>query len=74
MARDVICMGVRLQNSCYPDALVLGGFQVLLDCIGGIDHRRLARPGIADQVGGTAEIVVDELAKDHEEEANTRPR
>jgi copper transport protein len=66
MSGNMVCVGMRLEDTHDPNCLVVGGFQVLLDRVGGIDDERLARRGVADQVGGAAEIVVDELAKQHE--------
>ena len=74
VAGDVVGVRVRLEHPHDPDGLVLGDLQVLLDRVSGIDHERLARGGIADQVGGAAEIVVDELAKQHIREANSACR
>ena len=74
VAGDVVGVRVRLEDPHDPNRLVLGGLQVLLDRVGRIDHERLTRRGITDQVGGAAEIVVHELAKQHVQEANTGPR
>ena len=65
---------MKAEDTHDPNALVVGGLQVLLDRVGGIDDERLARRGVADQVGGAAEIVVDELAKQHVPEGNTGSR
>ena len=41
------------------------GVEVRLDRERGVDHDRLARVGVADEVGAAAEVVVDELAEEH---------
>jgi hypothetical protein len=63
-----------LEDTHDPDAGVFGRLEVLLDGVGGIDDERLAPTGVTDQIGGAAEIVVDELAEQHGREANTVPR
>ena len=67
-------MRVRLEHPHDLDALGLRHLEVLLDRVRRIDEEGLPLTGIADQVGGTAEIVVDELAEQHTPEANTAPR
>jgi hypothetical protein len=62
---------VRLEHAADADAFLLGRLDVLLDRIRGVDHDRFAPIEISDQIGSAAEIVVDELAKHHAEEANT---
>ena len=74
VAGHVIGMRVGLEHSHDADAAVVRRFQVLLDRVRGVDHERLAAGGVAEQVGGAAEIVVDELAEQHEREANTARR
>ena len=37
----------------------------MLDREGGVDDQRLARRGVSDQIGSAAEILVDELLKEH---------
>jgi hypothetical protein len=74
MPGDVVGVRVRLQHADDPNAFGLGGLEVLVDRICGVDDERLAGGGIPDQVRGAAEIVVDELAEQHEEEANTAAR
>jgi hypothetical protein len=61
---------MRLEDPDDPHTVA----QVLLDRICGVDDQRLAAGRISDQVRGAAEIVVDELAKQHEEDANTGSR
>jgi hypothetical protein len=74
VARDVVGVRVSLEHVHDPNTLLVRSLEILLDRIRGIDNERLARRGISDQVGGAAEIVVDELAKQHVTEANTDPR
>ena len=62
---DVIGVGVRLQHAHDADARFVSRLEVLLDRVRGVDQERLPLAGVADQVGGAAEIVVDELAKQH---------
>ena len=71
---DVVGMRVRLEHAHDVNPFSGGGVDVLLDRIGGVDHEGFAAGGIPDQVRGAAEIVVDELAEQHDEEANTRSR
>jgi len=54
-----------LEDAHDPDAGVVGRLEILLDGVGGVDHERLAPAGVTDQIGGAAEIVVDELAEQH---------
>ena len=65
-------VGVRVcfQHTLEPNPFLLGRFEILVDREGRIDHDRLTGGVVADQVGGTAKIVVDELAKKHETEPN----
>jgi alkyl sulfatase BDS1-like metallo-beta-lactamase superfamily hydrolase len=59
-------MGVRLEHTHDLDALSLGRRQVLLNRERRIDDDRFASRRVADEVGATAEILVDELSKEHE--------
>ncbi len=68
---DVIGMRVRLEHAHDVNTFRGGGVDVLLDRVGGVDHEGFAAGVIPDQVRGAAEIVVDELAEQHKEEANT---
>jgi hypothetical protein len=69
--RDVIGVGMGLQYSDDAHSRFVCGFEVLLDRVRGVDQEGLPLAGVADQVGGAAEIVVDELAKQHTREANS---
>ena len=66
VARDVVGMGVRLEDAHEARLLLLRLAEVLLDCVGRVDDDRRPRGLVADQVGRAAEIVVDELAEEHE--------
>ena len=70
----VIGVSVGLEDAHDSDACLGRRIEVLLDRVRGVDQERLPLAGVADQVGGAAEIVVDELAKQHITEANTAGR
>ena len=63
---DVIRVVVRLEDVRDPHPREPGERQVGLDIQARVDDRRLAGGVVADDVGGAAEIVVDELSEDHE--------
>ena len=65
VARNVIRMGVRLEDAHQARLLLLRFGEVLLDRVGRVDDDRRPRGLVADQVGRAAEIVVDELAEEH---------
>jgi hypothetical protein len=71
VTRHVVRVRVRLEHADDTQAFLLGRLDVLLDCVRGVDQEGFAPVGISDQIRGTAEIVVDELAKNHEQDANT---
>ena len=58
-------MVVRLDHARDPQTVALGFLDVLLDRVRRVDDEGLAGVGGADQIGGAAEIVVDELAEEH---------
>jgi hypothetical protein len=62
---DVVGVSVCLEHADDPSLALLCLLEVLLDCIGGIGDHRVSGGLVADQVGRAAEIVVDELAKEH---------
>ncbi len=66
VARDVIRMSMRLEDAHEARLLLLRLGEVLLDCVGRVDDDRRPRGLVSDQVGRAAEIVVDELAEEHE--------
>ena len=61
----VVGVRVGLQHPRDPDAGPLRLLEVLLDRVGGVDEQRLARVGVADEVRGAPEILVDELPEEH---------
>ena len=71
---DVIGVGVGLEHAHDADARFVSRFEVLLDRVRRVDQEGLPLAGVADQVGGAAEIVVDELAEQHTPEANSGRR
>ena len=71
MAGDVVGVSVRLEHAHDPHALLVSRLEVLVDCVRGVDHEGFAAGLVTDQVRGAAEIVVDELAEEHEREANS---
>ncbi len=62
---DVVGVRVRLEDGRQPDAASLRLFEVLLDPVCGVDYDRNAGVLVTDEVGGAAEIVVDELLEQH---------
>ena len=74
VSRHMVGMRVRLEHPHDLDAALLGRLEVLLDRVRRIDEEGLPLTGIADQVGGTAEIVVDELAEEHTPQGNSGTR
>ena len=66
MAREVVCVRVRLEHPDDSDAFVLGRREVLLDRKGRVDDDRFTGGDVADEIGAAAEIAVDELPEEHE--------
>ena len=64
--REMVGMGVRLDRPHDRDVALRRFRQHRLDRIGRIDDRRNARILVADQIRGTAEVVVNELLEQHE--------
>src|SRR5256712_14176803 len=58
-------VGGGLEHANDADARLVSGREVLLDRVRRVDQEGLPLAGVADQVGGAAEIVVDELAEQH---------
>src|ERR671915_422921 len=56
---------MRLEDADDPHAVPLRLLEVVLDRVGGINYDRLPGALVADQIGRAAEVVVDELAKQH---------
>ena len=65
VARDVICVRVRLEHADEPDIATSGLREQRLDRIGRVDRDGDAIVLVAHEVGGAAEIVVHELREDH---------
>ena len=65
VTRYVVGVRVRLQHAHDAHALLFGRREVRLDRVGGVDQQCLARVGVADEVGGTPEVLVDELPEQH---------
>ncbi len=74
VAGDVIGVRVRLQHADDANLAVRRLREQRLDRVGRIHHHRLARALAADQVGGAAEIVVDELMEEHGDDGTTAGR
>ena len=64
--RDVVGVVVRLDRAHDAQRVALRLLDVLLDRERGVDDDRLAGLLGADQIGGAAEVGVDELSKQHE--------
>jgi hypothetical protein len=62
---DVVGVRVRLEDADDPDAPPLGLLDVRVDRVRGIDDDGDALLLVADEVGGAAEVVVDELLEQH---------
>ncbi len=62
---EVVGVRVRLDRADDADVALRGFVEVLLDREGRIDDDGVTGTGIADEVGGAAERVVDELREDH---------
>ena len=62
---EVVGVRVRLDRADDADVALRGLLEVLLDREGRIDDDGVTGTGIADEVGGAAERVVDELREDH---------
>ena len=72
VAGDVVGVGVRLQDADDPEAEARGRLEVGLGEERRVDDDALAGVRVADEVRGTAEAVVDELAHEHVGEASSR--
>jgi hypothetical protein len=62
---DVVCVVVGLEDALDLHAAALGLRQIGLDREGRVDDDRATFVLVTDQVGGAAEVVVDELAEQH---------
>ena len=74
VTRDVVGVVVRLEDAGDAQTVACRLLDVLLDRVRGVDDERLGGFGGADQIGGAAEIVIDELAKQHRPESRDGPR
>ena len=70
VARDVIGVGVRLEDSDEAHAALLAGSQIPLDRVGRVDDDGDACVLVTDDVGATAQVVVDELLEQHGSDAS----
>ena len=70
VAGDVIGVVVGLEDVLDLHAHVARQLEVLVDLKARVDDRRDAGVLVADEVGGAAEVVVGELAEDHELQAS----
>ena len=68
VAAHVVGVVVGLEDVLDRDAEVAREPQVLADLQPRVDDRRDARVLVADQVGGAAEVLVRDLAEDHDGE------
>jgi len=68
--RDMVGVRVRLESLRQLDSVSPALIQKLLDRVGRIDDDRDAGVLVADQVGGTPEVVVDELLEQHDYDAS----
>ena len=68
VAGDVVGVVVGLEHVLDPDPVQAGQAQVGLDVPLRVDDRGDARVAVADQVGGAAEVLVDDLAEEHQVE------
>jgi hypothetical protein len=66
VAREMIGVRVGLDRPHESNFAALRLLQVLLDRVGRIDDDGLTGALVADEVGGTAERIVDELREDHD--------
>ena len=64
VARDVVGVGVRLEDALDPHVLLRRRLDVLLDRERRVDDHRDGCVTVSDEVRGAPEVVVDELAED----------
>src|SRR5260221_14588333 len=72
--RDVVGVRVRLENRAKPNVTHLRLDEQWFDREGWIDDNGETGVFVADEIGGAAEIVVDELREDHAHERSSRFR
>src|SRR5205823_242532 len=66
VAGNVVGVRVRLENGEELDVPALALVQIRLDRIRRIDENGASRLAVADEVGSTPQVVVDELLEEHE--------
>ena len=66
MSGDVVGVVVGLQHVLDPHPVQPRQAAVGIDVPLRIDHRRVPRIAIGDQIGGAAEVLVDDLAEEHD--------
>jgi hypothetical protein len=72
VAGDVIGVRVRLEDGDELDAASLALGEIGLDRIRRIDDDGGSCLLVADEVGGTPQVVVDELLEEHERDGSNR--
>jgi hypothetical protein len=72
VARNVIGMRVRLEDGDKLDAASLALREIGLDRVRRIDDDGGSCLLVADEVGGTPQVVVDELLEEHERDGSNR--
>ena len=72
VAGDVVGVVVGLQHVLDPHPVQAGEVQVGVDVPLWVDHRGDAGGGVPDQVGGAAEVLVDDLAEEHSRSLSDR--
>jgi hypothetical protein len=65
VARDMIGVVMRLEHVLDPDAVQAAEAEVGLDGPLRVDHGRDACSGVADEIGGAAQVLVQDLAEEH---------
>ena len=71
MTRDVVRVVVGLEHVLDPNSVETAEPQVGIDVPLGIDHHGNARPLVTEQIGAAREILVDDLAKQHQSNSRT---
>jgi hypothetical protein len=72
VAGDVIGVVVGLEHVLDPDAVQPAQPQVRLDRPLGVDHGGDARASVTDEVGGAAQVLVQDLAEEHSRQLRSR--
>jgi hypothetical protein len=66
VTRDVIRMRVRLEHADELHVMTPAGIQILLDGVSRVDDYCDLGLLVADKIGRTSEVVVDELLEEHD--------